>query len=95
MLPPLTISRADLVAALGLAGRSERTVRARLARLHAAGLPRPLPGLDVWPRNLVEAWVASGGAAASPGAAPAPAAQGYARAACADLEARLAARDAA
>lgn len=65
MSSPLTISRDELAATLGLAALSDRRLRERLAGLYAQGLPRPLPGLNVWSRAAVASWIdgaAQGGA---------------------------------
>lgn len=84
---PATIGRAELAGLLGLSGLNRETLRKRLGRLQAAhGFPRPLPGLSVWSRDLVTAWIAGNGAPSGPGGA---AARG---ASLVELAARLEAR---
>jgi hypothetical protein len=70
---PLTYTRAALVALLGLDDLTDQVRRRRLrALVEDHGFPRALPGLpDTWPAAMVDAWIATSGAAAPvpPGAA--------------------------
>lgn len=61
-MQPATISREDLLSLLGLAGLSVDRQRKRLSTLSIDhGFPRKLPGLDVWARDLVLAWIETNG----------------------------------
>lgn len=61
-MPPATMPRQEVLAVLGLADRSADRQRKRLAELSARhSFPRSLPGLDVWSRDLVLAWIKTNG----------------------------------
>jgi hypothetical protein len=64
-MTPATYTREQLQALFGYA--DQRSFRARLDGLIAAGFPRPLPGLGrrrLWSRAQVDAWFSIGGRSA-------------------------------